>query len=771
LADSDFVPSDEPKQDALFTIVGESPGRTEVAKGQAFVGQSGTLLWNVLGQMNIVRDRVNVTNAVLCAPPSLQDEKEEVLAAAASCCRDRLISELKQRPGRVLALGKSARESLMGPQREGESITTLHGRWTYIPELDEMALATYHPAFVMRSPDDAKTMFDEIRKFVGTASDVIIVPEPPKFEVILTPERLGRVLFDLVAAKGPIAFDIETDQINYREDNILLMVLSNKGSNYIIPGRHPKAPTELLYSTMGDPTWEKFWEASNVFVGHNAKFDIRFLRHQLGMKARVDFDTMLAHYSLDERKGTHDLKGLAAQGFNVPDYEVSLKNYLKSRNDAYSKVDWATLCQYAAWDGYCTLGLYNVFKPLVSEWPFYNVLMPLNRVLIEAELRGFRVDVDHLIKHSKMFEKELGDIAGHIKKMSNDIVENPNSSQQMSNFIYGFLGLPQPRGRKIKEGSTSKDALAQLKGKHPAIDLVLRYRRIAKLKSSYFDNLRDMLDDDDRIHCDFNIHGTETGRLSVREPALQTIPRANDREEGQYGVLIKQTYCAAPGRSLVICDFSQAELRVAAALSGEPFLLQVYKDDRDLHSEVAKGMYGEEYTKEQRVLCKMFNFSYLYGGNENSFAMDSGLNIETARQFVRDYDSLMPRLKEWKDERVREMRTKGYVLYRTGRKRRIPFVTRENEDDARKAAFNSVVQGSASDVTSLAAVALADLGLEILLLVHDSIIVECDDFKVKDVAALMAQVMEDTGNKLFPEVKWKAEAEYGDRWGSTHKIE
>jgi DNA polymerase I len=293
------------------------------------------------------------------------------------------------------------------------------------------------------------------------------------------------------------------------------------------------------------------------------------------------------------------------------------------------------------------------------------------------------------------------------------------------------------------------------------------YRRVAKMQSSYVDNLVTFIDLNGRVHADFRITGTEVGRLSVSDPALQTIPRAGD----YYGSLIRSLFIARPGYKIVVVDYSQAELRVFACLSGEPFLIKVYMDGRDLHTEVAVAMFGSGYTKEQRVLCKMFNFSYVYGGNEHSFAQDSGLNIQIASQFVHDYDRLMPIGKQFKQDQLKLLRAQGYVESVFGRRRHFPLITPETLDEARKAAVHMPCAGTASDLTLLSALDAKDRGIPVCLTVHDSVLAECREDLANEQAEEIAHIMQSNGTKFMPQVPWKADIDIGDSWAKAPEIE
>jgi len=766
----------ETKPDAKYWIVGESPGQQEVKTNRSFFegAPSGNLLWNKLARLGITREQCNVSNAALCHPGPAGDEKQEIIAAATTCCKTRLSEELAGVPGLPsLVLGRSARESVFGPLQHGESLTTIHGRWV------GNLLSTHHPAAILRDPDDARTFFDHLIKFSKGPQSPL--PQPT-YEVVTTLRQIEHLLQEPV-----IAYDLETDQIDFMNDDILMMVLaSNTEHVYVVPGKHPGAPNNLLYDTWNDNFWPRFWQRNDCeYVGHNAKFDNKFLRYQLKwFFATCTFDTMLAHGALDDRsekekqgarsKSYHDLKGLSAQWLDVPDYEVTLKDFLSSKNDMYGKIPWAKLCQYASWDAVCTRGLRDIFAKRLGSTPqrrlFDTILMPMQDMYTEAEIDGMLVDIDYLASEAHVFEREMTSIEKEFFTIAAGHVTNMKSPLQLSKYFYGVLKLPQPKGRKVKPGSTNKDALAQLVGKHPTIDLLHKHRKVAKMRESYVDNVLECIDHTGYVHYDAKPLGTEVGRLSIRRPAIQTVPRSGE----PHGKLVKDAYIAPPGQVIVVVDVSQAELRVAGAYSGEPFLKQVYEDGRDLHTEVTLAMFGSPYTKEQRVLCKMFNFSWLYGGNEYSFAQDAGLPIEQARKFVNKYNTIMPTLVEFKEVCFRQMLKKGYVESRFGRRRRMPYINDVNKDDARKAALHALVAGSASDMVEHAAISLTkDLrfyGSRFVVTVHDSILMYVPEKEVETIAKMGIDRILWSGATYFPEIKWVADAEVGQRWGSTKKL-
>lgn len=761
--------------EAKYTIVGESPGYDEVKQGRAFVGPSGRLLWAVGAELGMPRELCNVTNAVLCQP-NTGEEKEEQLGAAAKCCEPRLRAELAEVDTPILLLGTTARESLF-PKTENEEYNTVLNRWARDTRGRDV-IATLHPAYVLREPDDAAMMFEGFEKYVKHTP----VTHPHyHIEVVTTQERLVEVLGKAETSQR-IVYDLETDQIDREYNKVLLMAITfdeEPDTTYIIPARHPQAPIDLLRGNK-DLFNNLFWSSTAEMTAHNGKFDAVFLRVQYGHNARCDFDTMVAHFCLDENT-KHGLKELGARFLDLPDWEIGLKDYLTKKSDLYSKIKWSVLAKYAGMDTVACLALSYMFEHLLKEdnlydQPFMTFKMAEVKLFIDIESTGLQLDFEHLLKTQDIMEHDLDVLKNEFVGLSNGLVQNPNSPQQVAHYLWDVLKLEQPKGRKIKPRSTDKEVLDKLKSDHPFVVGLKKYRKIAKMKSSFIDNLIDASNEENIVRPDANTIGAETHRISVKTPAVQTMPRVGDTKSPLtiYTSTVRASFIPRPGMLMFADDYSQAELRIAAAVSRDPFLLGVFRDGRDLHSEVAIAMFGPAFTKEQRMLCKMFNFSYLYGGNEHSFAEDAQIPLDIAIDFVHQYNQVMPGLKAWKDAQEEQMMSCGFVRYRTGAKRRYPFIQNSNRDDARKASYNSPVQGSASHMTSLsgwrALPTVKKYGGNVLLLVHDSIIGEVPAENAVYVAKEVKHIMEQTASEFFPEVTWKADAEIGERWSQLHGI-
>lgn len=790
-----FVPS-KIIEGSEILFIGEAPGAHEVEQQEPFVGPSGQVLNRAIRLADEDPEAISKTNAVACRPPDNRTPTREEINA----CMPRLMWEIEQSGARKLVLlGKVARQAVMpviGHSELADTASEGRGRWLEWNRerhkgeepFDRRVLATWHPAYVLRQPDQMSTLVQDVAKaYTARATNI---HQPP---TIIVPEDRAELWDWLRRAPNdaPVAFDIETNQIMWYNrpgqgaDPILMLGFCWD------PGYSVVVKDELLYDDPGSrEVLVDFWRTHTDMAAHNGKFDVTFLRAQLGLPARCDFDTMLAHYTLDEN-AKHGLKGLAAHEFDLPDYEKDMiARYLRNSNDEYSKIPFKELSTYMGWDVRVTLELRKIYEQRMKakdtyEWPFKNVLMPGQEYLTDVSIRGFPIDVEYVKKAKEVLEEEEEQLTDELRVMAGDTKLNPNSPAQLAKIIYDKLNLTAPRSlRKVRESprTTAKEVLAYMVDQHPFVALLQRYRKVMKMRSSYIENLLYYADCQGRVHPDFLVMGTEVGRLACRDPAAQTIPRGKER----YGAMIKGAFIAEPGCDLVVVDFSQAELRVAAVLSGEPFLLDVYANDRDLHTEATIKMYGtpediarqrdvsleeaHDIWDELRVRLKMFNFAYLYGGNEFSFSQDAGMPLALARQFVHDYEQAMPVLAAWKRKMLRLAMLRGYVESPFGRRRHFPLITEENRDEARKASVHAPVAGTASDLTLLAGKRLNDEGFHVHLLVHDSCIFSAPKEQSLEMAQYAAQVFKETGEEHLPQVAWKADYKISDRWAKPPQL-
>jgi DNA polymerase-1 len=390
------------------------------------------------------------------------------------------------------------------------------------------------------------------------------------------------------------------------------------------------------------------------------------------------------------------------------------------------------------------------------------------------ELRGVMVNVPYLRQVQEHMANEMERLINYMRAVCGRKDLNPNSTEQMAVVLWDDLRLPinkKTRVFKKTPRSTAQEAVEHLasfnpkthtrvRDGHPFVDLLMEYRRIAKMQSAYVNNTLDMVDLNGRVHPSGKVFGTEIGRLSFSDPAIQTIPRPGDK----YGAMVRASFIPSPGCMFAMADFSQGELRMFAALSGSPFLLDAYRDDRDIHGEVAKVFYGDSYTKEHRVHAKMFDFAYIYGGNEYSFARDAGIPLGVATAMVRKFDEAIPEGAAYRKNQFQLMVSQGYVDTHFGRRRRAPLITQENRDEVQKESVHFPVASSTHDLTLLSAIQLEDEGIPVVMEIHDSIIGDVPKDDAEEASHRIGEVMQQTAEKWFPEVVWKTDAEAKSRW-------
>ncbi|MBX4201654.1 DNA polymerase I, partial [Candidatus Saccharibacteria bacterium] len=315
--------------------------------------------------------------------------------------------------------------------------------------------------------------------------------------------------------------------------------------------------------------------------------------------------------------------------------------------------------------------------------------------------------------------------------------------------------------------STAANELDKLRGLHPIIDLITQYREVVKLKNTYVDTLPQEVDKNSRVHTTFNLTIAPTGRLSSADPNLQNIPVKTD-----LGRRIRTAFVAGKGNALVSADYSQFELRLAAALSGDEGMIEAFNKDADIHTETAVQIYGidaKDVTKAQRSSVKEVNFGIMYGLGPHALSQSTGMTFGEAKDFITKYFEIRPKLKEYIEETRKNAEQQGYVETLLGRRRPTPDVQSPNfmvREAAYRAAVNMPLQGSAADIMKLAMINVAnklDDDCKMLLQIHDSLIIETPKAKAEAVARMVKDIMETTYTKL--PIKLKADTSTGENWG------
>ena len=393
------------------------------------------------------------------------------------------------------------------------------------------------------------------------------------------------------------------------------------------------------------------------------------------------------------------------------------------------------------------------------EWP----VMP---VLASMEYEGIKLSTKYLKKFSVELEGLISDYEEQIYGHAN-VEFNIGSPSQLADVLFEKLGLPTDFIKKGKTGySTAASELDKLRGVHPIINLITQFREVTKLKNTYVDTLPAMVDENSRVHTTFNMTMAQTGRLSSIDPNLQNIPVRTD-----LGKRIRTAFEAGDKKVLVSADYSQFELRLAAVLSGDEELIELFNQDADIHIMTAAAVHGikpEDVTKQQRYEAKAVNFGILYGQGPHGLAVGTGMSFADARDFIKRYFEIRPKFKEYIESTRKKAEDQGYVETLLGRRRPTPDVKSSNfavREAAFRAAINMPVQGTAADLTKIAMTAIdkkLGVGMRQLLQIHDSILVECDEAQTASVEKILKETMESVYE--LP-VKLKVDVSTGKNWG------
>ena len=496
----------------------------------------------------------------------------------------------------------------------------------------------------------------------------------------ITTEAEAQALADELMKCDRIAFDTETaprepgmSATDAKTCRLLGFSLA------IAPGK-----AWYVYAGLVDIFRPIFADPSKTLVGHNVKFD-RAVLHRYGIGfASVPHDTMLAHYCMDAA-ARHGLKELSEQllGYKMIRFEdVAGEQERGKPEPTLEGKDPKLVCDYAAEDADMTLQLEDVIRPEVPVAPpplpnaLADVEEPLVKILLDMEREGVRIDVDALKAYGRELDREILSLTQKILSYAEPGF-NPDSPKQLAELLFGKLGLAG--GKKTASGnfSTDEKTLSKLVGDHPIVSLILEYRACTKLKSTYVDKLPTLIDENGRVHTTYAQAFTETGRLSSSDPNLQNIPIRTER-----GKLIRKAFVARDANHVLIsADYSQIELRIMAAMSGDKAMLDAFRRGEDIHRDTASRVYDVMpafVTPEQRAKCKMVNFGIIYG--ISAFGLSQRLKVprKEAADLIDAYFRLYPTIRSYMESSVAKAREKGYAETILGRRRTLRDINSRN---------------------------------------------------------------------------------------------
>jgi DNA polymerase-1 len=410
---------------------------------------------------------------------------------------------------------------------------------------------------------------------------------------------------------------------------------------------------------------------------------------------------------------------------------------------------------------------------------FKEIEMPLINVLAGMEMTGIKLDVDFLGEMSAELGERLNEISAQIYAMAGENF-NLNSPQQLSEVLFDRLKIEPPgRNQRTASGfySTAAGVLESLSGKHPVVDLILEYRELSKIKSTYLDALPQQVNPQTgRVHTSYNQTGSVTGRIASSDPNLQNIPIRTD-----LGRKVRRAFIANQGNLLLSVDYSQVELRIVAHIAKDQAMLAAFRAGQDIHAATAAAIYGitlEEVTKEQRRHAKAINFGLIYGMSPFGLTRSTDLTLAEAQNFVDAYFQQFPGVKKYLDQVRVQAHEQGYVETLLGRRRYFPGLKTQTNQNIRnreeREAINAPIQGTAADIMKLAmlrvsqAIGKSGLAARMLLQVHDELVLECPQDQIRETARMVQKVMQETYHMDIPLL---TEARYGFNWGEMQVLD
>jgi DNA polymerase I len=641
-------------------------------------------------------------------------------------------------------------------------------------ELEFRSLVDRIPAAAPEAPATARGEARQMGLFgeeQPAATPLVPAPTPgwsPTVELVDTPDGLSKLVARLEQTKE-LVLDTESTSPESMRAGLVGISLSLPDEHaYYIPIKHEDGK-HLPEGTVEQALRPVFADGSVRKIAHNAKYDLTVLaEHGLTVNGLVS-DTMVAAYLLGEK--AMGLKDLAFTKLGVT--MTPITDLIGKGKDQVTMwhVPVSVAAPYAGADAVATLRLQRLFDPQLKQMGldklYSEVEIPLVPVLMDMERTGVALDVPLLQEISR-------DLAGRIAALEDQIYAsvghrfNINSTQQLAGVLFEELKLA--KNKRTKTGySTDSSVLEDLRGTHEVVDLILEYRQLVKLKSTYVDTLPLLINPKTgRVHTSYNQTVAATGRLSSSDPNLQNIPIRTD-----VGRLVRRAFIAQGDRVLLSADYSQIELRILAHFSQDPALMAAFRADEDIHTATAAAVYGvplDKVTKDQRRVAKTINFGVAYGVGGYGLAQNTGLPQDEATRLIQEYFERYPGIKTYVEETKRQAKRDGYVSTLLGRRRYLPELKAQNRvlvSAGERMAINMPIQGTAADVIKIAMVRLQQTMIErkmrskMILQVHDELVFEVDRDELSTLQPLVRDLMEQA---LPMSVRIKVDVKSGKNW-------
>jgi DNA polymerase-1 len=597
-----------------------------------------------------------------------------------------------------------------------------------------------------------------------------------QYELVNTVEAID-ALIEKLSAETEICFDTETTGIDANEAELVGLSFSIKpGEGYYIPCSEDRESSIQLLKKF-EPL---FNDASKTWIGQNIKYDMLMLKW-VGFELKGNiFDTMLAHYVL-EPEGKRNMDALSAKYLGYMPVSITELIGKKGKGQGTMRdVELEKIKEYAAEDADITLQLKNVFLPQLKtkavEKIFYEVENPLVKVLTDMEFEGIRIDESFLKQYSKQLEVEAKISEESVYEQAG-VRFNLASPKQLGEVLFEKLKL-DPKAKKTKTGqyATGEDVLAKLAVQNKICDDILAFRELTKLKNTYIDALPQLINKKTgRVHTSYAQAVAVTGRLSSTNPNLQNIPVRTER-----GREIRKAFIPRDENHVLIsADYSQIELRIVAAISGDVNMCEAFRTGKDIHTATAAKVFNVEesaVTKEMRYKAKSVNFGIIYGQGAFGLAENLGIPRSEAKEIIDNYKKQFPNIQKYMDDTINFAKETGYVETLMGRKRWLRDINSANftvRGFAERNAINSPIQGSAADMIKLAMIKIhaefkqQGFQSKMLLQVHDELVFDAHRDEVDLIKPVILNCMQ-TALALPNQVPTDAEIGVGENWLEAH---
>ncbi|EIA1494824.1 DNA polymerase I [Vibrio parahaemolyticus] len=668
-------------------------------------------------------------------------------------------------------------ESLLKAEPNKDELIKLYGQLTFKSWLNELLEGGSGTVEAVELAGSAQASSSSSHAEMETSAVTI---DRSQYETILDEASFNAWLEKLKAAEL-FAFDTETDSLDYMVANLVgLSFAIDEGMAAYVPVAHDylDAPEQLDRDWVLEQLKPILEDDAQAKVGQNLKYDASVLaRYGIEMKG-IKYDTMLASYVYNSVGGKHDMDSLALRFLQHSCISFEQIAGKGKKQLTFNQIELEQASPYAAEDADITLRLHNrLFANIEQDEKLKSVYeeieMPLVPVLSRIERTGVLIDDMKLSAQSVEIAARLEEL----EQKAYEIAEqefNMNSPKQLQAILFEKMGLPVVKKTPSGTPSTNEEVLQELALDYPLPKLILEYRGLAKLKSTYTDKLPKMINPSTgRVHTSYHQAVTATGRLSSTDPNLQNIPIRN--EEGRR---IRQAFVAPAGYKILAVDYSQIELRIMAHLSGDQALLDAFRDGKDIHAATAAEIMGvsiDQVSSEQRRRAKAVNFGLIYGMSAFGLAKQLGIPRGEAQAYMDKYFERYPGVMQYMEDTRSAAADKGYVETIFGRRLHLPEIKSRNgmrRKAAERAAINAPMQGTAADIIKKAML-LVDQWIQeegngrvkLLMQVHDELVFEVEESSLSEIESKVQKLMESAAELKVPLV---AEAGHGDNWDQAH---